>query len=79
MDLGLAADSGGVLRVQGLTSLLGKGSVLVVVEAYAAEMGFVVWLVELRQLGQVADLTSEESVQRLHYTYYIRVTNELHS
>ena len=79
LDLWLAADSGGVLRVQGLTSLLRKGSVLVVVEAYAAEMGFVVWLVELRQLGQVADLSSEESVQRLHYTYYITVTNELHS
>ena len=47
LDLWLAADSGGVLRVQGLTSLLGKGPVLVVVEAYAAEVGFVVWLVEL--------------------------------
>ena len=50
-----------------------------VVETYAAEIWLVVWLVQLRQLGQVADLPSEESVQRLHYTYYIQVTNELHS
>ena len=51
MDLWLAADTGGVLRVQGLTSLLLQGSVLVVVETYAAEMRLVVWLVQLRQLG----------------------------
>lgn len=51
VDLWLAADTGGVLRVQGLTSLLLQGSVLVVVETYAAEMRLVVWLVQLRQLG----------------------------